>query len=295
MKNIGKTLFKIIKSRSGKEKLLVRYLEVTWEELCGASIAKHSRPHSLERGVLIIYTDNAAWSHNLLMMKIQLLERIKQKLKEDFLPSTGQYLQDILFHQGNLRAEKIGKIIEEPVKKQQVILTKEEQEKITKSTKIIQDENLKKSLQRLMENDLKHKSQVMNRENKFCKLCGILINNENELCNACGRKEKAETRKKIAAIIKAAPWLNYENCLNYCKCDKMLFSEIKTAIKEKAYLELAFLKEEPSLSDKTFLVLLETGQEPESISGEIIEKEFEVLWRKTHVHTSGRNIRYSRK
>ena len=42
---------------------------------------------------------------------------------------------------------------------------------------------------------------------------------------------------KISEIIRSAPWLSYNECLNYVICDKILFSDVKERMQEWAILE----------------------------------------------------------
>ena len=108
MKQIEMTILKIVKSKAGKEKFLVYYLSNNWLEICGANIAKHSKPNRIERGILFVNTDSSAWSHNLLMMKTQLLGKIKKSVGEiGSLRNPDLIIKDIMFFNGTITKKNV--------------------------------------------------------------------------------------------------------------------------------------------------------------------------------------------
>jgi predicted nucleic acid-binding Zn ribbon protein len=53
-----------------------------WEEIVGASVAAHTRPMSLRRGVLTIGTEQPAWASQLRYLGPDLLQRVASVLGE---------------------------------------------------------------------------------------------------------------------------------------------------------------------------------------------------------------------
>jgi predicted nucleic acid-binding Zn ribbon protein len=54
-----------------------------WAETVGEKIARHARPLKILDGqVLLVATDNSAWSHQLRLMERQLLEKLNGKLSQ---------------------------------------------------------------------------------------------------------------------------------------------------------------------------------------------------------------------
>ncbi len=47
-----------------------------WEDLVGADIAAHARPHSLRDGVLVMVVDQPAWAGQLRFMTADILSRL---------------------------------------------------------------------------------------------------------------------------------------------------------------------------------------------------------------------------
>ena len=59
-----------------------------WEKTVGQSIAKHSRPHRFERGVLSVLVASSAWLQELQFMKQEIVERLNREL--ELLVSTSE-------------------------------------------------------------------------------------------------------------------------------------------------------------------------------------------------------------
>ncbi|MBO0693324.1 MAG: DUF721 domain-containing protein [Acidimicrobiaceae bacterium] len=54
-----------------------------WEELVGPEVAKHSRPHRLRAGVLVIEVDQPAWATQLRYLSGDLLKRVNEAAGPD--------------------------------------------------------------------------------------------------------------------------------------------------------------------------------------------------------------------
>ena len=290
MKQIAKTILKIVKSKTGKEKFLVHYLSNSWLEICGANIAKHFKPNRIERGILFVNTDSSAWSHNLLMMKPQLLGKIKQSMSEiGSLKSYDLNIKDIMFFNGTINKKNIQE--EKPVehKLAYMPLDEDEENEIEKKVAQLKDPAIRNAFCRIMKDDKKRKKAVLENYQKQCKKCGVPIMGDDHYCPACERERKSALWQKTAEILYSAPWLTYEECLNYVNCDKMLFSEIKSNIRSKVYLKIA--EEGCTAEDKVFATLLELGIVPEKLTDELIEETVEILRRNIYVSSSRGRLR----
>ena len=290
MKQIAKTILKIVKSKAGKEKFLVHYLRNNWVDICGTNIAKHSKPNRIERGILFVNTDSSAWAHNLLMMKQQLLGKIKQSMSEiGSLRNNDLVIKDIMFFTGSIinkheQEEKLSepKLFYRP-------LNEEENREIEKKASQLSNPAIRNVFYKIMKNDKKRKKAVLETSNKQCRKCGVPIMGEEDYCPACERERKSALWLKIAEILHSAPWLSYEECINYVNCDKMLFSEIKSNIRSKVYLKIA--NEGCTAEDKAFAALLELGIVPEKLTDELIEETVEKLRRNIYVSSSRSRLR----
>lgn len=290
MRLIEATILKIIKSKAGKEKFIVHYLRSNWFDICGANIAKHSKPTRIDRGILFVNTDSSAWSHNLLMMKAQLMGKIKNSLGEiGSLKGQDISIKDIMFFNGLITKNISTEESKEETKLVFKPLTEEEQKEIYNKTAKLTNPEIRAAFARILNDDKKRKKAVLDVWNRQCKKCGVPIIGEYYYCPACERERKDALWAKAAEIINSAPWLSHEECLNYVNCDKMLFSEIKANIKNKAYQKIA--QEECTAEDKVFATLLELGIMPEKLTDELIEETVERLRRNIYVSSSRSRLR----
>lgn len=290
MKQIEMTILKIVKSKAGKEKFLVYYLSNNWLEICGANIAKHSKPNRIERGILFVNTDSSAWSHNLLMMKTQLLGKIKKSVGEiGSLRNPDLIIKDIMFFNGTITKKTVQEEKTVEPKLAYSPLGEEEKAEIEKKASQLSDPDIRNIFCRIMQDDKKRKKAVLENFKKQCKKCGVPIMGDEHYCPACERERKSALWLKTAEILHSAPWLSYEECLNYVNCDKMLFSEIKSNIRSKVYLKIA--EEGCTAEDKVFATLLELGIVPEKLTDELIEETVERLRRNIYVSSSRGRLR----
>ena len=290
MKQIEMTILKIVKSKAGKEKFLVYYLSNNWLEICGANIAKHSKPNRIERGILFVNTDSSAWSHNLLMMKTQLLGKIKKSVGEiGSLRNPDLTIKDIMFFNGTITKKTVQEEKTVEPKLAYSPLGEEEKAEIEKKASQLSDPDIRNIFCRIMQDDKKRKKAVLENFKKQCKKCGVPIMGDEHYCPACERERKSALWLKTAEILHSAPWLSYEECINYVNCDKMLFSEIKSNIRSKVYLKIA--EEGCTAEDKVFATLLELGIVPEKLTDELIEETVERLRRNIYVSSSRSRLR----
>ena len=290
MKQIEMTILKIVKSKAGKEKFLVYYLSNNWLEICGANIAKHSKPNRIERGILFVNTDSSAWSHNLLMMKTQLLGKIKKSVGEiGSLRNPDLIIKDIMFFNGTITKKTVQEEKTVEPKLAYSPLGEEEKAEIEKKASQLSDPDIRNIFCRIMQDDKKRKKAVLENFKRQCKKCGVPIMGDEHYCPACERERKSALWLKTAEILHSAPWLSYEECINYVNCDKMLFSEIKSNIRSKVYLKIA--EEGCTAEDKVFATLLELGIVPEKLTDELIEETVERLRRNIYVSSSRGRLR----
>ncbi len=120
---------------------------------------------------------------------------------------------------------------------------------------------------------------------KICPKCGVIIQSQDELCDVCKRAAKNELSSKIYELLKLQPWLDYENCLTYYKCDKILFTAVKDRIKN-FYFERVRLGHADD-NEKYIAVMLLTGKQPAEIDTKAYQNALEYLRREQYVPTSG--------
>ena len=93
---------------------------------------------------------------------------------------------------------------------------------------------------------------------KICPKCGCSMAGDLEICSCCEREERNATRQAILEILLLEPWLDYENCKNFVKCDKILFMYVKDNLKNHYFRNVAL--DIADDEEKLIAVMLLTGK-----------------------------------
>lgn len=117
-----------------------------------------------------------------------------------------------------------------------------------------------------------------------CPRCGARMDSRFKMCGSCERKEKDELRHSIGELLAIEPWLTYNDCLNYYKCDKILFTAVKDSIKNR-YFEKVRLGHANDM-DCLMAVMLLTEREPDKIDLKLYNNALEYLRRDQSVSPS---------
>ena len=116
-----------------------------------------------------------------------------------------------------------------------------------------------------------------------CSLCGAKLRFAGKICCYCSRKIKEQEKAKIKELLLCEPWLDYTNCTNYIKCDKILFTAIKDELKnyyfEKVRNDIA------DTHEKLIAVMLLTGKAAAELDENTFNNAVAFLRRKNNVST----------
>jgi len=227
-------ILKILKTRPAKDKFILYSLRQNWLDIMGSAAARHSSPEKIMNHTLYINTDNAAWSHNLLMLKMQILGKINSFIPLEEGKKRTFKLQDIKFFQGKIKEK---------------IVVKEDQEPFIPKVDTT----------------------------RRCPKCGVFLLPHEKLCGACQRKSINKIREKIHKILCQAPWISYSDCIQYVKCDKITFNDVKERLQDWAIWQA--LNPKASLKEKTFAVMLYKGLPPESLDEALVKKNLGIFKR----------------
>lgn len=80
---IGSLLERLFIKKGWESKLLEQKLISQWAYIVGAQLAQRSRPLKLHNGRLSIIVQNSAWLTQLQFMKLEIIDKIKEKLNFD--------------------------------------------------------------------------------------------------------------------------------------------------------------------------------------------------------------------
>lgn len=117
-----------------------------------------------------------------------------------------------------------------------------------------------------------------------CPKCGANMDSSLTICGGCEREAKDELRHKLGELILIRPWLTYDECLKYYKCDKILFTAVKDGIKNRYFekVRLGYVDE----TDCLMAVMLLTEKEPDDIDVRLYNNALEYLRRDQSVSPS---------
>ena len=121
-----------------------------------------------------------------------------------------------------------------------------------------------------------------------CPKCGAKMLKGLTICSVCDRQARNELRHYLAELLRIQPWLTYEDCKAYYKCDKILFTAVKDNLKnyyfEKVRQRYADKKEE------ILAVLLLTEKKPEELTPALFENALTYLRRDQSVLAFGSGL-----
>lgn len=121
-----------------------------------------------------------------------------------------------------------------------------------------------------------------------CPKCGARMEKGLPMCSVCDREERNQLRQYLAELLRIQPWLTYEDCKAYYKCDKILFTAVKDNLKnyyfERVRLRYADSKEE------IMAVLLLTEKHPEQLNEAMFQNALNYLRRDQSVLAFGSRL-----
>ena len=111
----------------------------------------------------------------------------------------------------------------------------------------------------------------------ICPKCGAQVVTGGTLCSICEREQREELKYRIAELIHVQPWLNYENCLNYSKCDRILFTAVREQVQNSFFEKVRLGR--ASENDCLMAVMFLTGKRPDEIDDKAYANTLEYLRR----------------
>lgn len=140
---------------------------------------------------------------------------------------------------------------------------------------------IKRQQKKIEENN----SSPIVREYTTCPKCGASMLMGEKVCSVCERMEREQLSSQISELLRIQPWLNYENCLMYCKCDRMMFTAVKDRLKNYYFekVRLGYADKKESLLAVLFLV----EKQPDELTTNLYENALEYLRRDQSVSAFG--------
>lgn len=126
------------------------------------------------------------------------------------------------------------------------------------------------------------------REYTTCPKCGARMEKGMEMCSVCDRQERNQVRAYVAELLRIQPWLTYDDCKAYYKCDKILFTAVKDNLKNYYFerVRLGYADKKESLLAVLFL----TEKKPEALTPAMYENALAYLRRDQSVLAFGSRL-----
>lgn len=176
-----------------------------WEKIVGKDLGRKTYVSEIRNGVLIINTENPVMLHQLSFLK----ENIKSSVN-DFLGI--DYIIDIQY---KVRKRNIEDIFEnegeeEEFDPKKIKLDNAYNKFIEEEVSVIENEEIKNRIKKLMEISKKKEKYLLQEGNKKCVYCGIIFSGNGNICINCLNEERKEKISKIFEKIKENPFIDYE-------------------------------------------------------------------------------------
>lgn len=125
-------------------------------------------------------------------------------------------------------------------------------------------------------------------EYTICPKCGARMTKGLRICSVCDREERNQLRQYLAELLRIQPWLTYDDCKAYYKCDKILFTAVKDNLKNYYFekVRLGYADKKESLLAVLFL----TEKQPEQLTQAMYENALAYLRRDQSVLAFGSRL-----
>lgn len=252
-----------------------------WDELVGIDIASHTRPLSINHGMLFVAVNNSVWSHHLSLMK------------EDLIGKMNNFAQSKVINDIKFQAGSIQRIVEDddeqpeiPLSKKirNIVLTSEEVTDIRQLIEPVKSKELQKKLFSLIVKDHKLIRYKQQQNYHTCAKCSTLCPPDSEYCTICRMEVRQNNIEKICKLLIDVPWIHYEECKNFIECSVYEFKKARQQLIIKLINTIG--KDVSSSLVESTLVMLITSTKPEFLDKDLIDKTISKVRRKSNVFTS---------
>ncbi|HML88829.1 MAG TPA: DUF721 domain-containing protein [Methylomusa anaerophila] len=238
---------------------------IHWEEIAGGEIAAHAWPVTIQRGTMILAVNNSVWSHHLMMLKNELIDKINSFLHE-------KLVTDIRFQAGYFRKNQNQEYKENGENGQSVSpvrLNANELELIGNMVAYINDEKLRNKIKYVLIKEIATDRAKRLQGWKNCLSCTVLVPPGTSYCTICNLAQKEAKKNAMHQLLIDAPWLTYQETNSYIVCSLKEYHLTKKALVHNLVRRLF----QPNVDKVTeaSLVMLMTGIKPDKMSQEFID------------------------
>lgn len=273
-----KTIFsRMLENLPIKREFKIRQAMFHWSDIVGEDIAAQSEPLKIEYRILWLGVNNSVWSHHLMMMKRQLIDKFNKYCAE-------LLIEDIKFV--NSRLQKRQAMLSGQADSEEdlrlsghVVLDEMETRLIREAACLTADSELSTKAARLYRDDLALRRVKLKIGFKPCKICGVL--SRNELCTVCGREERQGRRAKLRQLINELPWFTYAEINRQLPCSSYEYIAAKTDLLQLYADKLSKDEAQALESDELMmLTMLFRGVSCDKITDELMQKTYKKFRRR---------------
>jgi len=183
--NMKANLYQVLKESGVNNFQFHQQILDLWENVVGEMVSKHSRPDRIVGGILYIEVKNSSWINEISFLRTDIIDKYNQTLKQ-------KYIKDIKFFLKKNDSQNI-KSFSTPkknIKESERLITLKklpsgEKQDIESSISEIDDEKLRKSLQKFLETSRKKQLALIEKGWKKCIKCNSLHQGKNSFCKFC--------------------------------------------------------------------------------------------------------------
>ena len=118
-------------------------------------------------------------------------------------------------------------------------------------------------------------AQLPKPEYTKCPRCGARMEKGPAMCSICEREERDRLRSKLTELLRIQPWLSYEECQAFYKCDRILFNAVRDGL--KGYYFEKVRQGYATKKDELMAVLFKSAKQPEEITTKLYENTLAYL------------------
>ncbi len=281
MEKVNAALFKMLgKSKLTQDRFYLQQLRGHWPDLVGKVLSQHTFPEKFSRKRLVVFTDNPAWSSEMMIHKEFLLGKFNKDLGGSVLKEMSFLLGKTPFSKKKNSKSKISLEKLPP-------LTAEETQKALASCPRLNNKKLQAQAQAFTLTKARQKKYLQQQEVKKCPGCGTYLAEGETICSVCRLKQMQEQRKKIAACLEAAPWLSAAELLSQTGIAEPVILSVKESL--KSYYGEKVRQEKATDEEIRKAVFLQSGLSPQRLTPALFENVQQFLrGKKRYVHSNGK-------
>lgn len=270
MQKIRNFLNPLIKRKMGTalyNEFLIKY---HWAEIIGNELADKCLPIKIEKNVLYILSESSTLNHHLLTIQSKIVDQINDFVGTNFVKS-------IFFTTGNLKdtsleqwKEKKEDLVDLRRKINKINLDEQSIETINELTKNVKNEKFREEMTKVLIINKKYRSLLIQEGYKKCSSCELLVDKSVDKCFLCAQLQKDELRKNLKTIFSTLPYISFEECQKYLKCDRIFFNDVKNDMITVLIKKMKMNKY--SKKDLLVYVMLTVGEDAVNLSETELDK-----------------------